>query len=99
MDNVFNTIINAYNSLWHVKNFGKTLEIITPVATVNDMFVSVFITRRGEDYVVTDGGWIDEGLYECEVPWNSGVFHKIGHFYVENLRIQTTEAQGKKFYF
>lgn len=99
MDNIFNTIKDAYQSLWRFKDYGNTLEIVTPVATINDIFVSVFITKRGNDYVVTDGGWIDDGLYECEVPWNLGIYQKIGSFFVENLQIQSTEAKGKKFYF
>ena len=42
MDDVFGTIVKAYQSLWRFKDYGTTLEIITPVATVNNMFVSVF---------------------------------------------------------
>ena len=49
MDNIFDTIVQAYQSLWHFKDYGNTLEIITPVATVNNMFVSIFITKRGNN--------------------------------------------------
>ena len=82
MDKVFETICRAYNSLWHFRDYGNTLEIITPVATINNMFVSIFITKRGDDYVATDGGWMDAGLYECEINWNAGVFNKIYAFYI-----------------
>lgn len=99
MDNVFEIIKKAYQALWHVKDYGKTLEIVTPVATMNDMFVSVFVTKRGDDYVVTDGGWIDSGLYECEVNWTVGPFRKIGLYYLESLSISKTEAFGKIFYY
>ena len=84
MDKVFETICRAYNSLWHFRDYGNTLEIITPVATINNMFVSIFITKRGDDYVATDGGWMDAGLYECEINWNAGVFNKIYAFYIDN---------------
>lgn len=47
LENIFDTIVQAYQSLWHFKDYGNTLEIITPVATVNNMFVSIFITKRG----------------------------------------------------
>lgn len=83
MDDVFGTIVKAYQSLWRFKDYGTTLEIITPVATVNNMFVSVFITKRGDDYIATDGGWIDSGLYECEINWTANVFNRIGIFYLE----------------
>lgn len=99
MDDVFGTIVKAYQSLWRFKDYGTTLEIITPVATVNNMFVSVFITKRGDDYIATDGGWIDSGLYECEINWTANVFNRIGIFYLENLDIQKTQLKGRTFYF
>lgn len=99
MDSVFETIKNAYQSLWRFKDYGATLEIITPVATVNNMFVSIFITKRNDDYIATDGGWIDSGLYECEVNWKANVFNKIGIFYLEKFEIQKTQMKGRTFYF
>lgn len=99
MNNVFETITKAYQSLWRFKDYGTTLEIITPVATVNNMFVSIFITKRGDDYIATDGGWVDSGLYECEVNWKANVFNRIGIFYLENLEIQKTQMKGRTFYF
>lgn len=99
MDKIFDTIVRAYQSLWQFRDYGTTLEIITPVATVNNMFVSVFITKRGEDYVATDGGWIDAGLYECEINWTANPFYKIGMFYFENFEIQKTQLKGRTFYF
>ena len=47
---------------------GDTLEVITPFATTNDKFVSVFISERKNGYVVTDGGWITNGIYDCDLP-------------------------------
>lgn len=99
MDNVFETIKDAYQSLWRFKDYGATLEIITPVATVNNMFVSIFITKRNDDYIATDGGWIDSGLYECEVNWKASVFNKIGIFYLEKFEIQKAQMKGRTFYF
>ncbi len=99
MDKVFETIKSAFQSLWQIKDYGKTLEIVTPMATINNLFVSVFITKRGDDYIATDGGWIDSGLYECEVDWKALGFKKIGAFYIENLCIEKTNAKGHVFYF
>lgn len=99
MEKVFETITTAFQSLWKIKDYGKTLEIVTPVATINNMFVSVFITKRGEDYIATDGGWIDSGLYECEIDWKSHIFKRIGTYYIENLDIQKEETKGRTFYY
>lgn len=99
MEKAFEIITSAYQSLWHFKDYGNSLEIITPVATINDMFVSVFITKRGNDYIATDGGWIDSGMYECEIDWKANVFKKIGLFYLENFNIIKTQAEGRTFYY
>lgn len=99
MDKVFETITTAYQSLWQIKDYGKTLEIVTPVATMNNMFVSVFITKRGDDYIATDGGWIDAGMYECEVEWKALVFKRIAAFYFDELNIMKTEAKSRTFYY
>lgn len=99
MDRAFEIIKTAFQSLWQFKDYGNTLEIVTPVATVNDMFVSVFITRRNNDYIATDGGWIDSGMYECDVDWKANIFKKIGVFYLEKFEILKTEAKGRTFYY
>ncbi len=99
MDNIFDTIVQAYQSLWHFKDYGNTLEIITPVATVNNMFVSIFITKRGNNYIATDGGWIDAGLYECEINWKANIFNKIGIFYLDSFEIQRTQVKERTFYY
>lgn len=99
MENVFETITSAFQSLWQIKNYGNTLEIVTPVATINNLFVTVFITKRGDDYIATDGGWIDSGVYECDVDWDSHIFKRIGFYYLENLDIQRQSAKGRTFYY
>lgn len=99
MDKVFDIVIKAYQSLWHMKNYGNTIEIVTPVATINDMFVSVFVTKRGSEYVATDGGWIDAGQYECEAHLDTATHKKIGSFFIDSMDIQVTEAKGRVFYF
>ena len=56
MRDIIEEIIKAFSSLWKIKQRGDSIEIITPVTTSNDSFVSFFLTRRGDEYVVTDGG-------------------------------------------
>ena len=54
MEEIYELVRAAYQSLWKIKNHGETIELITPMVTTNDMFISVFVTRRGDDYIVTD---------------------------------------------
>ena len=63
MEDIFDIIKETFNSLWSVKKYGKTIEIVTPLFTTNDCFVSVFLTEREGYYIITDGGWISENYY------------------------------------
>ena len=99
MEEFFNHIVSSFQALWKMKNYGSTIEVITPMVTANDNFVSVFITRRGNDYVVTDGGWIEAGMYECEPGALTVTFHRVFRYYTNQYNVDTTETQGKKFYF
>lgn len=99
MEEIFNHIVRSFQALWKMKNYGTTIEVITPMVTANDNFVSVFITRRGNDYVVTDGGWIESGMYECEPESLNLTFHRVFKYYINQYDVVATEALGKKFYF
>ena len=73
MEDIIKIIIASFSSLWKVKKYGKTIEIITPFFTTNDCFVSVFLTEREGYYIITDGGWISENYYKMlEQPREMG---------------------------
>lgn len=80
MQGLFNDIIKAFSSLWSFKKRGNSIEIVTPVSTTNDVFVSVFLTMRGDEYIVTDGGWIDAGVYDIDEVNNSQLESIISHY-------------------
>lgn len=99
MNSIINDIIASYNSLWKIKMHGNTVEIITPVATTNNIFVSVFLTRRGEDFIVTDGGWIDSGVYECKTGIEDPYYQKLFLYYMDDYEIQYIEAKSYIYYY
>jgi len=99
MEELFNAIRESYNSLWHVKVLGESLEIITPMVTTNDSFVSVFVTKRGDDYIVTDGGWISAGYYDFEADSLSPAYNKLFQYYLENYQILQTVGHGRIIYY
>lgn len=99
MEELFNKIRESYNSLWHVKVLGESLEIVTPMVTTNESFVSVFVTRRGDDYVITDGGWISAGYYDCELDVMSSAYNKLFQYYLENYHICQTIGHGRTLYY
>jgi hypothetical protein len=99
MEQIFHHIVSSFQSLWKMKDYGTSIEIITPQATTNDNFVSVFITKRGNDFVVTDGGWIEGGMYDCEPDHNNMAYQRLFNYYTSSRGVQVTEARGQKFYF
>lgn len=96
---IFEQIVSSFQALWKVKDYGDTLEIITPQATLSDCFVSVFITRRGNDYVVTDGGWIESGMYDFTPEHHNATYQRLFKFYLNEADISITEGKGRIFYF
>lgn len=99
MLDLFDTIRETYDSLWHVRALGNSLEIITPMVTTNEAFVSVFVTKRGEDYIVTDGGWISEGYYECELDLHGKAYQRLFQYYMDNYSILQTVGHGRTLYY
>lgn len=99
MEELFNSIRESYNSLWHIKPLGESIEIVTPMVTTNDAFVSVFVTKRGDDYVVTDGGWISAGYYECDLELMCAAYNKLFQYYLENYNILQTVGHGRTMFY
>ena len=99
MQELFERIKKAYDSLWRVRVLGESLEIVTPMVTANDFFVTVFVTRRGGEYIVTDGGWISSGNYDCEIDFSQKTYQKLFYFYLENYSILQTVGHGRNIYY
>ena len=99
MQDIFDSIKQAYNSLWHVKVLGESLEIITPMVATSDAFVSVFITKRGNDYVITDGGWISAGYYGCGQDFLGKAYQKLFQYYIDSFNILQTVGHGRTLYY
>lgn len=95
---ILKVIQNGYNRIWKSKTHGNTIEIITPVYTTNDLFVSVFITERDGKFIVTDGGWIDSGYYD--VVNNEDLSYKrLFSFYQLQFDIKETTSVDNKYYY
>lgn len=99
MQDIFESIKETYNSLWHVKVLGNSLEIITPVVTTSDSFVSVFVTKRGDEFIVTDGGWISAGYYACDQEILGRAYQKLFQYYIDTYKILQTLGHGRTFYY
>jgi hypothetical protein len=98
-EEIYNDIIDSFNSLWKFKVRGNSLEIITPFATTNHSFVSVFLTKQDENYIISDGGWIDTGIYENQFNLEEESFRRIITHYQSSLNILETKNNANVTYF
>ena len=71
MENVFHEITKAFGALWNCRPRGNSLEIATPVPTSTEKYVTVFLTERNGKWIVSDGGMIQSGQYDCLLPSES----------------------------
>lgn len=95
---IFTSIKSDFDGLWQTKQRGKTLEIITPYSSTNNKFISVFLTRQRDEYVISDGGWLDNGVYETTVN-DEMCFLKILNHYQDSFNIkQVTNADIIYYY-
>jgi hypothetical protein len=97
-DAIVKDTIKSFTSLWKVHKRGESIEIVTPTATINNYFISVFVTLRGDRIIVTDGGFVDCGDYESDEP-DSAIYKRLVDFYVESYDIQTTQGRGYTYYY
>ena len=99
METIFDIIRKDFDSLWKVKMRGSTMEVTTPVATTSDKFVSVFITKRGDSYVVTDGGWISEGKYDSDLPLLNDIYARVFEYYKSEYGVNELAANNYIYYY
>lgn len=99
-DPIIGLIKNDFGSLWQCRKRGDTLEIVTPISTATQKFISVFVTKRDDSYVVTDGGWlINEDHYGLDdVEENSGFDAVVEHF-SKAFKIASTRNNTGTFYY
>lgn len=99
LTDIFIDIKTAFGGLWQTKERGNSLEIITPYATTNNRFVSVFISKQGDEYVVSDGGWLHSGVYDVSIN-EEPCFLKVFFHYQNSFDIkQITSPEGTEYFY
>lgn len=95
LNNIINSIKDNFSSVWQTKERGASVEIITPYATTNNRFISVFLTKRGDEFIITDGGWVNSGVYDNDVSNEGGCLNKILFHYINAFDIKETSNKNK----
>lgn len=74
-------LIADFSSLWDFQEYDDTLEISTPIVMPNGDFVSVFLTKRNDEYIASDGGWIIAGEYDSDFDLNEAPYDVMLHHF------------------
>ncbi len=101
LSTVFEETVGEYRSLWRFRERGQTLEITTCHSTVTNKFVAVFLTKRENGFVVTDGGLVSNNEYlSDEIYLDSQCFSRAFAFVQKHYNIkQTEDSSGNTFYY
>lgn len=97
--NIFKNIKEEFCSLWTFKERGETLEIITPYSTTSNKFVSVFLTIKKNEFIVSDGGWLSDNTYETTPDFDDEVFTKVFAYYKNFFAVSSVKANELEYYF
>jgi len=98
-DGIYSDVVTSFGSLWNYKVRENTLEIITPFATTSSKFVSVFLSKIGREFIVSDGGWVYEGTYGNTFDRDIDCYNKIFTHYTDSFSIKETLSQTGTSYF
>lgn len=96
---IFSEVQSAFGNLWKSKMRGNSLEIITPFATTSHKFISVFISIQGADFIISDGGWINLGIYENTFNLDEDGFRKTVFHYQNAYNINETKDKSSTTFF
>jgi len=96
---IFEDVKMSFDGIWQTKERGNSLEIITPYATTNNRFISVFLTHQNGSFVISDGGWIYSGVYDV-APRDKDCFLKILYHYQNSFSIKDVVSKdGIKYHY
>ena len=83
MKYIFKEITDAFGALWKCRPVGDSLEITTPFPTSTSMYVTVFLTKRDDAWIVSDGGWVCNEIYNCELPTEEKIYNRVFDFFLD----------------
>ncbi len=100
MKYIFKEITDAFGALWKCRPVGDSLEITTPFPTSTSMYVTVFLTKRDDAWIVSDGGWVCNEIYNCELPTEEKIYNRVFDFFLDDYGIKiTTSKNGSTYYY
>lgn len=86
---IYEQLKSDYNQLWSTKIRGRSLEIITPYSSTSSKFISVFLLSQGDEYVVSDGGYVHRQQYGEAVDVESQCYMHLHAHYEEHYKVRS----------
>jgi len=101
LENIFQNVSSCFDQLWSWKMRGaNTMEISTPYSTTTSKFVSLYVTERDGNFIVSDGGLLNAGAYESEIDYENQCLLKILYHYEAFYEVKKTQdRKGLKHYY
>lgn len=90
---IVESIKHDFTTLWTMRVRGETVELITPYSTLAGELVSVFLTQRNEEFIVSDGGFLLECASQQEIKLSERKFHEVD--LVQQFHVKST---GRYYY-
>lgn len=91
----------AFNALWTCDPIdNNTIRITTPYASITDKYVSLFLKKQGDEFIVSDGGILNEYLSSKDLGEpNEIFFNRIIECYLHEYEIRKKVVGERIFYF
>lgn len=98
---IISRIKNSFCNLTSFKERPNALEVITAYSTLNNKFVSVFVTITNRKIIVTDSGWIDQNYYDTPLYEDSEeLIRRVIASYLSAYHIKSTlDKAGVEYYY
>jgi hypothetical protein len=65
-EEILNLVKSEISHITCLKKRNQKTEIIMPFATITSKFVSVFVEKEGNEFIIHDNGWLFDGNYFSE---------------------------------
>jgi len=97
---IYKNIKSAFCGLIDYKERGDTIEVITPFSTLNNKFISIFITNQNGKYIISDGGWIEKEFYSSVIDDDAEeILNRVFLECKETYEIRTQKHGNSVYYY
>lgn len=98
LTDIFSAVKSDLCSLVDFKLRGDTIEIITGIPTITSSHVSVFVSYRDGEYIISDGGWVNGGEYDNEIS-DDDIYSRILAQLIDHFRMKDTRSANNTVYY